>query len=111
MTLELGVGQHTQDKLSFLNVVFLVSKLRRRVGKRDLPSQALYEGSGKQCRGPKFTHETAEHAYICFARTHSTGTRSHSPASKGVHSSMEVNARNGSYCCTQVKRTNKHEGT
>lgn len=97
MTLELGVGHCTQDKLSFLNVVFLVSKQRRRVSKCDLPSLALYKDSGKQCRGPKFTHETAEHSHICFARTHSTGTRPHSPASKGVHPSMDVNTLNGSY--------------
>lgn len=77
VTLELGVSQSTQDKLSFWDVIFLVTKLHRRVSKHDLPSQSLYKGSGKQCRlnwpassmyprVPKFTHETAEHSHIFF---------------------------------------------
>ena len=42
-TLELGARQRTQEGLSLWDVIFLVSRLRRRVSKHALPSRSLYE--------------------------------------------------------------------
>lgn len=119
--LELGVSQSTQDKLPVWDVIFLVSRLHRRVSKHS-PSQSLHKGSGKQCRlnwpnssvyptGPKFTQETTQHYCNRLARTVYRYTRlSYSSASTVVHSSMDA-SNTERYLTMHAKRTNVHEHT
>lgn len=64
--------------------------------------------------GPKFTYETRERSPICFARTHCTGTQSHSRASKGAYSSMDANNTVKfllRYACKKDKSISRHVDT
>lgn len=117
VTLELGVDQSTQDKLSFWDVIFLVSKLHWRVSKHVVPSQSLYKGSGKQCKlaclqcVPKRSkvHKWNRRTLLyLFLHARITQVQSHSHASEGVRSSMDITLRYSSPCM-RAKGTNVHE--